>query len=47
MSAAAIFVAGLAIYLLIGLLIAVARISAHDMPWQIFVFTVIFWPSTW
>lgn len=33
------------VYLLIGLLAAVARIMAHDMPWQLFVFTILFWPT--
>lgn len=35
------------IYLLIGLFIAILRISGHDMPWQLFVFTIIFWPTIW
>jgi len=35
------------IYLLVGLLVAIVRISAHDMPWQLFVFTIVFWPSMW
>lgn len=33
------------LYLLVGIVVAVARIGAHDMPWQLFVFTVLFWPS--
>lgn len=41
------FLAVAAIYLLIGLVIAIVRISADDMPWQFFVFTIIFWPSMW
>lgn len=35
------------IYLLVGLLLAAARCSAHDMPWQLFVFTAVFWPTLW
>ena len=34
-------------YLSVGVLVAVARIMAHDMPWQLFVFTIIFWPALW
>lgn len=37
----------IALYLLVGLLVAIVRISAHDMPWQLFVFTIVFWPSMW
>lgn len=36
-----------AAYLLVGLLVAIVRISVHDMPWQLFAFTIIFWPSLW
>lgn len=36
-----------AIYLLIGLFVAFVRASAHDIPWQLFVFTIVFWPSQW
>lgn len=39
--------AAVTIYLLIGVLVAFVRMSAHDMPWQLFVFTVIFWPTWW
>ena len=35
------------VYLLVGLGVAFVRITAHDMPWQLFVFTIIFWPSMW
>lgn len=35
------------VYLLIGLLVAVVRIMAHDMPWPLFVFTWLFWPTLW
>ena len=42
-----ICLAVLAPYMLVGLLVAIARITAHDMPWQLFVFTIIFWPSLW
>lgn len=42
-----ILLAALAFYLLVGLLVAIVRISAHDMPWQLFVFTIICWPSMW
>lgn len=35
------------IYLLLGLLVAIVRNMAHDMPWQLFVFTIFFWPSMW
>ena len=35
------------IYLLVGLLVAVVRFSAHDVPWAVFAFTVIFWPTLW
>ena len=34
-----------AVYLLIGLLVAIVRASARDMPWQLFVFAVVFWPT--
>lgn len=36
-----------AIYFAIGLVVAFIRISIHDMPWQLFVFTAIFWPVLW
>lgn len=42
-----IFLALALIYLLVGLLVAIVRLSAHDMPWQLFVFTIVFWPSVW
>jgi hypothetical protein len=35
------------LYLFVGVVVATVRISAHDMPWQLFVFTIIFWPSMW
>lgn len=35
------------LYVLVGVLVAVVRISAHDMPWPLFVFTILFWPSMW
>ncbi len=35
------------IYLLAGLLVAIARLSAHDMPWRLFLFTIILWPALW
>ena len=35
------------VYLLAGLLVAIVRISAHDMPWQLFVFTILLWPALW
>lgn len=35
------------VYLLIGLLVAVVRIMNHDMPWQLFVFSWLFWPTLW
>lgn len=37
----------LIIYLFMGLVIAIVRITAHDMPWPLFVFTIIFWPTLW
>lgn len=42
-----LFLAVTAVYLFVGLLVAIVRTSAHDMPWQPFVFTIIFWPSLW
>lgn len=36
-----------AVYLLLGFGVAVLRIMAHDMPWQLFVFTWLFWPTLW
>lgn len=36
------------VYLLIGLGIAVVRTLAIEfMPWPLFVFTWLFWPSLW
>lgn len=35
------------LYLVVGLGVAIVRASAHDMPWQPFVFTIILWPSLW
>lgn len=36
-----------AVYLLLGLIVATLRILAHDMPWPLFVFTVLLWPTLW
>lgn len=33
------------IYLLFGLGVAIIRITIHDMPWQLFLLTILIWPS--
>jgi hypothetical protein len=40
-----IFAATAMVYLLVGLFVAFVQVTAYDMPWQLFVFMIIFWPS--
>lgn len=35
------------VYFVLGVIVASIRIMIHDMPWQLFVFTIIFWPVAW
>lgn len=36
-----------AMTLLFGLGVAIIRITIHDMPWQLFLLTILIWPSVY